>query len=133
MQRAFKKDFTSLNKIFDFLDGFIVSHRVNESIAFSVKFAVEEVFTNMVKYNPAGKDDVVINLDIDGKAMTISLLDSEEKPFDLTKAEPANVNLPLEERKPGGLGIHLTKKLMDKVDYEHKDKKSKITLVKYLE
>jgi anti-sigma regulatory factor (Ser/Thr protein kinase) len=39
----------------------------------------------------------------------------------------------LDERKPGGLGIHLIKQLMDRVEYEYVDRRSTTTFFKKIE
>jgi anti-sigma regulatory factor (Ser/Thr protein kinase) len=98
-----------------------------------VDFALEEIFTNMVKYNPDGKHDVSINLDKLGDRLRITLTDFDVEPFDVSKAEEPRIDVPLEERDVGGLGLHLTRKMMDDVDYEYVDRRSIITLTKMLE
>jgi anti-sigma regulatory factor (Ser/Thr protein kinase) len=40
------------------------------------------------------------------------------KPFDPTKHPEPDVSLPIEERPIGGLGIHLTRKMMSSFKYE---------------
>jgi len=86
----------------------------------------------MVKYNP-GTDDVAISLERNGKEVRISFVDVEKQPFDITRKEDINAHLPIEQRRPGGLGIYLTKKLMDRVEYTHDGVHSRITLTKHLE
>jgi len=132
LERKFPKEFSSLKDIFEFVNAFSALNSLNESQAFSVKFSIEEVFTNMVKYNPE-KFDVVIALTREDKAVKILLVDREQKPFDITKQEHANAALPIEQRTPGGLGIFLIKKIMDNVEYQHDGTNSRITLTKYLE
>ena len=63
----------------------------------------------------------------------MSLTDFDTEPFDITQTNEVDVNKRIEERKPGGLGLHLTKRMVDKIDYDYKDRKSKITLIKNLE
>lgn len=132
IEQSFTKTFASLHSIFEFLNRFVTENRLDPSVAFSIKFSVEEVFTNMVKYNPNGKN-VSIKLNREGTRVSVELTDLEEKPFDITVAHDPNVNLPLEKRRPGGLGIFLIKKMMDQVEYRHNGTQSNITLVKYLE
>jgi serine/threonine-protein kinase RsbW len=129
IEESFAKDFLSLKAIFEFVGKFSTSVNLDDSQAFSIKFAVEEVFTNMVKYNP-GNNRVAISLDKQGKNVKVGFVDVEKKPFDVTKNEDLNSSLPIEKRRPGGLGIFLIKKLMDDVEYSHDGTYSRITLTK---
>lgn len=133
MEQYFNKSFDSLEEIFNFLDRCFLELDVEEEARFPVKFAVEEIFTNMVKYNPEQQNAILILLKKNGRELTIQMVDRQDQPFDISKAGGVDVGLPIDQRKPGGLGIFLTKKLLDKVEYEHSEKKSKITLVKNLE
>lgn len=131
IEKRFAKDFLSLKAIFELVNEFSTSNKLNESEAFSIKFSVEEVFTNMVKYNP-GSDDVTISFAREGKAVRIGFVDVEKKPFDITVKEDVNAHLPIEQRRPGGLGIFLIKKLMDRVEYAYDGVHSRIALTKYV-
>jgi len=132
IEKNFAKDFLSLKAIFEFVGEFSASNDLDDSQTFSIKFAVEEVFTNMVKYNP-GSTEVAISLSRDGKNVKVGFVDVEEQPFDITTKEEVNPNLSIEKRRPGGLGIFLIKKLMDKVEYAHDGIYSRITLTKIVE
>ena len=87
----------------------------------------------MVKYNPTSRSEILIDLKKDGKTLTISVTDFDSDPFDLTKAGEVDIHQSLRNRKVGGLGIHLVKKMVDTVDYEYQDRQSKVTLTKRLE
>jgi anti-sigma regulatory factor (Ser/Thr protein kinase) len=54
--------------------------------------------------------------------------------FDVTEAPEANVDLPIEQRRPGGLGLHLVRRMLDRVEYEYSDveRRSRIRLRKTL-
>lgn len=128
MEKVFERDTQVLDEIFDFLEGCISSNNLNESLAFTLKFAVEEIFTNMVKYNPLGPNQISISFGIEEGNAIVELVDFEDVPFDMTKATPVNFDLPIENRNPGGLGIHLVKTMVDKVDYQHINNRSRVTL-----
>ena len=68
----------------------------------------------------------------DPVAVTITFMDGG-KPFDPTKKADPNVTLSAEERQIGGLGIFMTKKMMDDVNYEYIDGKNILTLKKGIE
>ena len=51
----------------------------------------------------------------------MTLTDYDVDPFDVTKAPDVDVTLPIEQRRPGGLGLHLIRRLMDSVDYEYSE------------
>ena len=132
IERTYPKDVASLKAIFEFVGEFSTANNLHASEAFAIKFSVEEVFTNMVKYNP-GTTNVAISLIREGKMVKVKFVDQEKEPFDITSKEDVNPNLPMEKRKPGGLGIFLIKKLMDSVEYAHDGVNSMITLTKYVE
>jgi serine/threonine-protein kinase RsbW len=129
MEKSFKRDTGSLDTVFEFLEGCISSHRLNESLAFTLKFVVEEIFTNMVKYNSQSSSDISIALNVGADNVIVQLIDFQSVPFDLTKKEDPDLNLPIEQREPGGLGIHLVKNMVDKIDYDHSNNKSTVTLM----
>ncbi len=133
MQKSFARSTKSLDEIFNFIGGFFRQHKVDKDVAFSVKFAVEELFTNFVKYNLSSKSEISLDLSIDGKNLVVRLTDHEAQPFDPTKAPDPNLHAPLEQRRAGGLGIFLVKRMIDKIEYHHTDKMSTITLVQSLE
>jgi len=132
MERAFPRRLESLEAIFEWLSVYLVGQGVPEAAGFAVKFAVEEMFVNMVRYNPGSADDIVIQLSRRGDRLEVSLTDSEAEPFDITRVAEYDGTLTLEKRRPGGLGIHLTRKLMDGIDYRHEKGRATITLTKVL-
>ena len=53
-------------------------------------------------------------------------------PYDPLAKEDPDIKLPADEREVGGLGIFMTKKIMDDVTYTYKDGKNILTLKKNL-
>ena len=94
---------------------------------------VEELFTNMVKYNQTTNEFITLRLDKRDNAMIISLTDYNVEPFDPRGVTDVDTSKSARDRTIGGLGIYLIKKMVDKVDYEYLDRQSKITVTKYLE
>ncbi len=133
MEKHFQRDIKSLDKIFGFICEFIAENKIDESTAFSINFAIEEIFINMVKYNPENQNNISISLNKDGNKLILCLTDYDVGHFDITKLKEVDSSQPLQERKAGGLGLHIVKQMVDEIDYEYKNRNSRITIIKHLE
>jgi len=132
MERHFKRSIDELSVIVPFLQEAVDQLDLDAGSSFILNMAVEELFTNMVKYNGNGADDILIGVEREADWMTIRLVDFDSEPFDLGEAGEVDTSAPLHARKPGGLGIHLVKRFMDEVMYEYKERKTTIRLGKRL-
>ena len=63
MHKKFTRSFDSLEQIFKFTELFFDQEKIEESVRFPVHFAMEELFTNMVKYNPETTSDIMLKID----------------------------------------------------------------------
>ena len=99
-----------------------------------IAVAVEEIFINIASYAYApdkGKATVRVEVSEDPVTVTITFVD-HGMPYDPLAKEDPDVSLPANERKIGGLGIFMTKKMMDSVHYEYRDGRNILTLKKKL-
>ena len=102
------------------------------TVAHNVRLALEEVVVNVMEYAYPGQEgEIRVDALFDNRQLTLVVTDSGS-PFDPTAAEDADTTLTAEERPIGGLGIFLTRQLMDTVDYERKDGKNVLTMKKQL-
>ena len=99
-----------------------------------IEIAVEEIFTNIASYaysTDGGTATVRVELVDEPLSVCIDFID-DGVPYDpLAKADP-NTKLALDKRQRGGLGIFMTKKYMDSVEYSYKDGRNVLTLRKRL-
>ncbi|HEY7902871.1 MAG TPA: SpoIIE family protein phosphatase [Casimicrobiaceae bacterium] len=95
-----------------------------------VDLAVEELFTNMVKYGAGSNAAVEIDLRAIEDGVALTLVDRGVEPFDMTQRPDVDIDAPLEERVPGGLGLHLLRRMADSIEYEYKvaNRESRVTL-----
>ena len=94
--------------------------------------AAEEIFVNIARYAYApGTGEATLRLEIteEPPAATVTFLDSGVPFNPLEKPDP-DVTLPAEDREIGGLGIFMTKKVMDEVRYEYRDGKNVLAIKK---
>jgi anti-sigma regulatory factor (Ser/Thr protein kinase) len=133
LERRFGRSLGSLDAIFAFVAEFLASQGLDRQHAFEIDLIIEELFTNMVKYSTDGRQDVAIALERRGHAVTIVLRDFEVEPFDVSRAPGADVERPIAERTPGGLGLHLVRQMADSIAYQYRDRTSTITVTRRLE
>jgi anti-sigma regulatory factor (Ser/Thr protein kinase) len=63
----------------------------------------------------------------------VCLTDFDVDEFDVTKAPDVDINRPLSERTPGGLGIHLVRRVTESLSYRYENRTSTIEMVIRLE
>ena len=131
MQRSFPRDLSSLEPLFEFAGDFARSNRLADADAFAMNLAVEELFTNIVKYG-GGDDTVSVGLEVRGDSLVIEIEHARARRFDPTMAPGVDKTRPLDERQPGGLGLELVRSVMDELSYENRDDTAHVTVTKRL-
>ena len=99
-----------------------------------IAVAVEEIFVNIASYAyvpEKGKAKVRVEVSDEPVSVTITFVD-HGIPYDPVAREDPDVTLPASQRDIGGLGIFMTKQIMDDVAYEYKDGQNILTLKKRL-
>jgi anti-sigma regulatory factor (Ser/Thr protein kinase) len=132
MERSFPREIDALEDIFGFVSEFAERTGLAGPMVPRLKLAIEELFVNMVKHNPGSHEEVLISLARNRDRLIITLTDSDVEAFDITKADEYDVGESLDKRPIGHLGIHLVKRMVDEIDYQYKDRQSRITLIKDL-
>ncbi len=120
--------------LLEFLDRHLTEVDCPAKAQMQLAVAAEEVFVNIASYAYApghGKATVCLELS-EGPRMAMLTFTDAGMPFDPLGREDPEVTLSAEERDVGGLGILMTKKLMDEVSYEYRDGKNVLTLKKLL-
>ena len=127
MQKLYKRSFDQIQLIVADTDRFFAEEEIDESLRMKVDLSVEELFVNMVSYNTETVKDILIEMHRIENGVEVSLTDYDVERFDPTAAAEVNVDAPLAERTPGGLGLYLVLKMADSIHYQYHDRMSKIT------
>ena len=112
-----------LSEVQDFIGEFLEENDCSMKARMAIDVCVEEIFVNIAHYAYApetGEAKVRVEVSDDPPEAAITFIDSG-RPFDPLSKEDPDVTLSAEERDIGGLGIYMTKKMMDDVSYEYKD------------
>ena len=133
MQRTLelKNDIAEIPQLSAFIDTFAEEAGIDFSLVMSLQLALEEAVVNVMEYAyPKGTvGKVLVTASAEGDDLEFVISDSG-KAFDPTAKAEVNVDLGVEDRPIGGLGIHLVRNIMDSVAYERKDGKNILTLRK---
>ena len=127
MQKLYKRSFDQIQVIVADTDRFFAEEEIDESLRMKVDLSVEELFVNMVSYNTETVKDILIEMHRIENGIEVSLTDYDVERFDPTAAGEVDVDAPLAERTPGGLGLYLVLKMADSIHYQYHDRMSKIT------
>jgi serine/threonine-protein kinase RsbW len=93
--------------------------QLEEADISNLELAVDEACANVIEH-AYGHDitkEVVVRAKFDDESLRISVID-EGRGFDPNNVKQDPVEQLIHERKSGGLGIRLIKRLMDEVSYE---------------
>ena len=127
MKKTYARSFDQLGTIVADTEAFFESEAIDPSLRMKVDLSLEELFVNMVTYNTESVQDIQVEMrPIDG-GIEVSLTDYDVERFDPTLAGEVDVEAPLADRTPGGLGLYLVLKMADTIHYEYHDRTSRIT------
>ena len=107
----------------------------NKKSIMHIELVLEEIIVNIISYgykNVKNGKIIVRCCRKEIKKIEI-LIEDFGVPFNLIKEKDPKIDLPIEEREAGGLGIFLVKQLMEDIKYERRDKKNILTLIKNIE
>ncbi|MBQ6727410.1 MAG: ATP-binding protein [Clostridia bacterium] len=114
----------NLEKTLDFIRECLKGSGCTEKFVRQVELYVEEIFVNIAHYAYApDTGDVEISAEVLNDKIRVVFTDEGKRYNPLEKSDP-DISLSADEREIGGLGIFMTKKLTDKIEYEYKDGKN---------
>ncbi len=110
---------------------FFKSQGLPPDITRAANLGLDEVITNILKY---GYDDerehqISVTILVEESVLTMMVMD-DGRAFDPLRHAGIDVNIPLKERRPGCLGIHLIRELFDEVSYRRENEKNYLTMQK---
>jgi serine/threonine-protein kinase RsbW len=124
-------DLAELPRVAEMIERFCAERAIAGDCAFALNVVLEELLSNTIFY---GYDDdashsIAIALAHEDCEVSLELSD-DARPFDPLSAPPPDLDAPLEERRIGGLGIHLVKEMMDSIEYKYCDGRNHLRLRK---
>ncbi len=127
---SLKNDAAEIGRLVDLLEAFGPQSGLTDDATFKLTLALDEIVANVVRH---GFDDdrehrIEVKVTVDDRTVTASVEDDGLE-FDPREAPVPDLDLPIEMRKPGGLGMHLVRATMDSVEYRREDGRNILTVV----
>lgn len=126
-----KNDLRELGALCRRIERFAAAHALPKRILFDLNLVLEEVFSNIVRHGFRDDQDHSIKISVcyEHDAVIVQIVD-EGIPFNPMEIKQPDLRCPLEERRVGGLGIHMIKRIMDDIVYERKGRQNILTMKK---
>jgi len=131
---ALQPQLSEVARLLDWVERTAMAEGISGEIVFRVMLAIEEAVTNVIRHAFADLPSphvLRVRLEIGVEELTAAVIDNG-RPFDPSTVPEPDLTKPLGEREPGGLGIHLMRGVMDRIDYCRTDGFNRLTLVKRL-
>ena len=124
---------SEVTRLGSFVKDFLGPLELDKKLAAGMRLALEEAVVNVINYAyPVDEQgEVLINADTNGHEVRFTITDSGY-PFDPTTVLEPDTTLDAQNRPIGGLGILLSRKLMDSISYNRKDGKNVLSLTKFI-
>ena len=122
-----------LGRLASELETFCALHGLGPKVLNALNLALEEVVTNVISYgfDDGEVHDIAVSLEMRGGELTASVEDDGAAFDPLSKADP-DVEASIDDRRIGGLGVLLVKRLMDDVTYARIDGRNVLSMRKRL-
>lgn len=120
-------------RVKEHFDTFAEHYGIPDPIRLKMHVVIDELLMNIISYAYPDDDrhDICIKIELSTDRLKVSMVD-DGVPFNPLGIETPDTELSLEEREIGGLGIHLIRKMMDRVSYQRRIEKNVISVVKFL-
>jgi anti-sigma regulatory factor (Ser/Thr protein kinase) len=123
-------DLASLAAIEDDVRRFLVDAGVDGRAAFTAQLVVEEIVRNLVEHTPpyAAHETAEVRIAV-GPATVTVVIEDARPPFSPFDGPALDVTAPLEDRRAGGMGLHLVRELTDELTYERAGERNRLVAV----
>ena len=130
--KIFRASTDALSKVLGFVDEMLEKYECPIKIQTGVAVAIEELFVNVARYAyKNGEGDVSLSIGFEEESKTLTFIMSDKGvPFDPLARPDPDITLSADEREIGGLGIFITKKTMNTVEYVYENGENILTMTK---
>jgi anti-sigma regulatory factor (Ser/Thr protein kinase) len=125
-----KSQLVELDRMRSFLKKHLKGLKISDKDYFKIELALLEICVNIIRYAyPQSNGDILIKAWHDEGKMFFEIRDSGV-PFDPRKLKTPDIDESIRKEQTGGLGVFLSRTLMDGFDYKREDDQNVLTIYK---
>jgi|JFJP01.1.fsa_nt_gi serine/threonine-protein kinase RsbW len=111
--------FKNLAQISEFIATAATNAGLDERSRYGIQMAVDEACTNIIEHGYGGNDKGQIRLvcEVESRGLRV-IIYNHGRSFDPQTVAIPNVHAPVEERSTRGMGLFLTRKLVDELEFK---------------
>lgn len=115
-------DIAKLEKVLIWIKDDMNKHNISDKAQFNMITAAEEIFSNIASYAYPEKENAFIKIQTELRNSTYSITFKDKgKKYNPLNNKSPDIKAKIQDRKIGGLGIFIAKKVTDIMTYTHKD------------
>lgn len=128
-----KNDVAELERVMSFVTDLCVRNSIPPETEYDVNLALDEMIANVIKhaYPEGGEHIFTVQITL-GNEEFVARIEDDGREFNPIEHPAPDLDAPLEERKEGGLGIHLVRQIMTSMKYQRIAGKNVVMLQKKL-
>jgi anti-sigma regulatory factor (Ser/Thr protein kinase) len=128
-----RNDVAEIPRLSEVVEAFCAPLAPNPKDVPAIQLALEEAVTNVINHGYTDGKPHTFTVDLAAADRRVTVIVTDDAPaYDPLARAEVDITLPLEDRRIGGLGVHLVKKLMDSARYERRDGRNILTFVRTL-
>jgi len=120
---------SEITRMLALLEGFCLANQISEDDQFNVRLVLDEAVINVMVhgYDDVHEHAINVSLSLDSGVLAIHI-DDDGIAYNPLDAPLPRFDLPIEERRIGGLGVHIMKTLARSVEYRRADGRNNLDI-----
>ncbi|KAF0225882.1 MAG: sigma-B regulation protein RsbU [Rhodospirillaceae bacterium] len=125
-------DLDELARLAGQVDEFVERNSMPERISFNLNLCLDELITNIVSYGyeDGHHHDIHVKFALDNGRLITEIIDDGREYNPFTDTPEPDLDLDVDDRPIGGLGVFLVREFMDRTDYRREGGRNIVTLEK---
>jgi serine/threonine-protein kinase RsbW len=123
-----------IGRLATLIESFGENNGLSVELIYAFNLSLDEILTNVMSYGftDAREHHIDVRLRIIGGELEAEVSDPG-RPFNPLDVPTPNLDAPIEERPIGGLGLHIVREMMDRLEYRRVDGRNVLTLTKRID